>query len=92
MMNWDRDELMIESYLDMRVACTENTMKQLKRQGWEILNLYRIDGEIRYTMVLPQPRDMGYCFSEENAVERFRQLCQKSHREAKIIPLLRRAS
>ncbi len=92
MMNWDRDELMIENFLDMRIACKEEQMRRLKQEGWEILNLCRIGGERRYTMVLPEPRDLGYVFTKENALDRFRQLCRKGHREAEILPLLRKVS
>ncbi len=92
MMNWDRDELMIENYLDIRIACREGDMKRLKGQGWEILNLSRIGGERRYTMVLPEPRDLGYVFTKENALDRFRQLCTSAHREAKYAPVLKRVS
>ena len=64
MLGWNNDELMIESYLDMRIACKEETMQQLKNDGWRILNMCRIDGERRYTMVLPERSDKGYVFTE----------------------------
>lgn len=77
MLGWNQDELMIESYLDMRLACSEETMRQLKKEGWQILNLCRIGGQRRYTMVLPERSSEGYVFSELNAIERFRDLCSK---------------
>jgi len=87
MMGWNNDELMIESYLDMRVACTVDTMLQLKKEGWQVLNTMRIGGERRYTMVLPERISERYCFTEKNALERFRQLVQKGNR-----PYLRRVA
>ena len=33
MLGWNNDELMIETYQDMRIACTEETMKQLKKKS-----------------------------------------------------------
>lgn len=77
MLSWNNDELMIETYLDMRLACTEETMQRLKREGWQVLNLCRIRGERRYTMVLPERSSEGYVFTEVNAMKRFRDLCSK---------------
>ena len=74
MMGWNNDELMIQTYLDMRVACDADIMLRLKKEGWEILNLLRIHGERRYTMVLPEREKQGYVFTERNALQRFRQL------------------
>lgn len=91
MLGWNNDELMIETYLDMRLACTEEVMQQLKREGWQLLNLCRIRGERRYTMVLPERSSEGYAFTEVNAIERFIDLCRKPlcHKER---PVLRRVS
>ena len=91
MLGWNNDELMIETYLDMRLACTEEVMQQLKREGWQVLNLCRIRGELRYTMVLPERSKEGYVFTEVNAIERFIDLCKKPlYREER--PILRRVS
>lgn len=87
MMGWNKDELMIESYQDMRVACSVDTMQQLKKEGWQVLNTMRIGGERRYTMVLPERISERYCFTENNALERFRKLVQKDYR-----PFLRRVA
>lgn len=91
MLGWNNDELMIESYLDMRLACREETMQQLKKGGWRVLNMCRIGGERRYTMVLPERSSEGYAFTEVNAIERFRDLCSKPlYRRER--PVLRRVS
>ena len=91
MLGWNNYELIIESYLDMRIACKEETMQQLKKDGWRILNMCRIDGERRYTMVLPERSDKGYVFTEVNAIERFRDMCSKPlYRRER--PVLRRVS
>ncbi|MBP1582065.1 MAG: hypothetical protein J6A26_06695 [Oscillospiraceae bacterium] len=91
MMNWNNDELMIETYLDMRMACDETLMRQLKKEGWKIQTMYRLHGERRYTMVLPERSNEGYVFTEQNAIERFRDLCSRPlYRESR--PALRRVS
>ncbi len=91
MMNWNNDELMVETYRDMRVACSEETMYQLKKQGWQVLNLYRMGGQRRYTMVLPERSSEGYAFTEVNAIERFRDIVRRVDRPVQR-PVLRRVS
>ena len=90
MLAWNNDELMIENYLDIRIACPLEVMQQLKKEGWEVLNMMRIRGERRYTMVLPERGHMDYVFTEENAMERFRQLIGADRRRER--PVLRRVS
>lgn len=94
MMDWDHDELFIDSYKDMRLACDKKTMEALKAQGWEVLTTYRLGGQRRYTLVLPDRPSECYGFSQEDALERFRQLLRPARaekRQALVLPL-RRAS
>jgi len=93
MMGWDHDELFIGSYKDMRLGCDKKRMEALKAQGWEVLTTYRLGGQRRYTLVLPERPSERYGFTQEGALERFRQLlrpAQEAQRPA-VLPL-RRAS
>ena len=70
-MGWN-EEMMVTSFLDMRLACPEEQMEGLRHQGWKILNMMKVGGERRYTMVLPERRASGRPQWELNAIEHFR--------------------
>ncbi len=66
------EEIMIASYKDIRLACTQQQMEQLAGQGWKAINTMKIGGQRRYTMALPETRSNGHPVYELNPIERFR--------------------
>lgn len=57
-MEW-KDEMMVCSFQDMRLACPFEEMRRLEEQGWKILNMMNVEGERRYTMVLLEKNTQG---------------------------------